>query len=156
MTIFWRFKPLCPKTKWTYRLKDWLRQCIRWGPTFTLEGKHFTDQISYIWPWRRKYSSNAWLSNDFHSTFPTLKRLKDEWRAYSDQCQKDMEEREASPPECRLPDTCCPNCWHDCLGARPNRYCFECGWKDRPNGPVYIFEDENGDIIGDWQHKYLL
>ncbi len=29
-----------------------------------------------------------------------------------------------------LPDSCCPNCSHDCYGEKPNRYCLECDWKE--------------------------
>lgn len=29
-----------------------------------------------------------------------------------------------------VPDTCCPECMHDCYGEKPTRYCLECGWKE--------------------------
>ena len=33
-------------------------------------------------------------------------------------------------PPCELPDTCCPECAHDCYGESPTRYCLECDWRE--------------------------
>ncbi len=29
-----------------------------------------------------------------------------------------------------IPDSCCPECMHDCYGEKPKRYCLECDWKE--------------------------
>jgi hypothetical protein len=41
-------------------------------------------------------------------------------------------------PGQEIADCVCPNCMHDCYGARPDRYCLECGWKETPEIPSIL------------------
>lgn len=54
-----------------------------------------SDEVCWIWPWRRKLSDGKdkkWISIGFNSTFKSLKELNETWDGYVEACKKCFKE----------------------------------------------------------------